>query len=130
MKGKKVKEETSEYEFCKLCRINHNQGRRHNFFPRHKNSLSSLFSRFNQKLSYVKSSLRNPSLVLSSCDSLWCIFCDINIVELGSVFASGNAIKHLASEDHLKNLKHFLWKYGGGLNKVDSFRITEDDLAK
>ena len=41
-----------------------------------------------------------------------------------------NAIKHLASKDHLKNLKHFLWKYGGGMDKLDSFRITEPELAK
>ncbi|XP_021775880.1 TITAN-like protein [Chenopodium quinoa] len=130
---KKVDDKPSEYEFCKLCRINHNQGRRHNFFPRHTNSLSSLFTRFHQKLSIVKSSLRNPSFVLSSSDSpdhLWCIFCDSDIVESDSAFVCGNLIEHLASEDHLKNLKHFLWKYGGGMNKVDSFRITEDELAE
>ncbi|XP_021737353.1 TITAN-like protein, partial [Chenopodium quinoa] len=117
----------SEFEFCKICRINHNQGRRHNSFPRHTNSLSSLFTRFHQKLSFVKSSLRNPSFVLSSSDSpdrLWCIFCDSDIVESDSAFVCGNVIEHLASDDHLKNLKHFLWKYGGGMNKVDSFRIT------
>ncbi|XP_021737449.1 TITAN-like protein [Chenopodium quinoa] len=124
---KKVDEKPSEFEFCKICRINHNQGRRHNSFPRHTNSLSSLFTRFHQKLSFVKSSLRNPSFVLSSSDSpdrLWCIFCDSDIVESDSAFVCGNVIEHLASDDHLKNLKHFLWKYGGGMNKVDSFRIT------
>ena len=43
---------------------------------------------------------------------------------------SGNAINHLASADHLKNLKSFLWKYGGKMDQVDSFRISEEDLAK
>lgn len=43
---------------------------------------------------------------------------------------SGNAINHLASAEHLKNLKHFLWKYGGGMDSVDKFRILEADLAK
>ena len=41
---------------------------------------------------------------------------------------SGNAINHLAN--HLKNLKSFLWKYGGKMDQVDSFRISEEDLAK
>ncbi|CAO2826980.1 unnamed protein product [Amaranthus hypochondriacus] len=47
-----------------------------------------------------------------------------------SCVCRGNAITHLASKDHLKNLKHFLWKYGGGMDKLDSFRITESELAK
>lgn len=42
---------------------------------------------------------------------------------------SSNAINHLASAEHLKNLKHFLWKYGGGMDRLDTFRISEDDLA-
>ena len=43
---------------------------------------------------------------------------------------SYNAINHLASADHLKNLKHFLWKYGGGMDRMDAFRILEADVAK
>lgn len=43
---------------------------------------------------------------------------------------SYNAINHLASADHLKNLKHCLWKYGGGMDRLDTFRISEPDVAK
>lgn len=50
--------------------------------------------------------------------------CDLNAV------ISNNAINHLASLDHLKNLKSFLWKHGGGMDRVDSFRVSEADLAK
>lgn len=32
--------------------------------------------------------------------------------------------------DHLKSLKNFLWKYGGGMDRLDSFRISDVDLAK
>ncbi|KAL6998896.1 hypothetical protein U1Q18_000062 [Sarracenia purpurea var. burkii] len=67
-----TEQESDQFEFCHVCRLNHDQGRRHN------------------------------------C----------------------NAINHLASADHLKNLKSFLWKYSGGMHKVDSFRISETDLAK
>lgn len=43
---------------------------------------------------------------------------------------SANAINHLASEDHAKNLKHFLWKYGGEMNHMDTYRILEADITK
>ncbi|KAA8540677.1 hypothetical protein F0562_024404 [Nyssa sinensis] len=66
----------------------------------------------------------------ASRNRLWCVFCDTDINEVGSSFACGNAINHLASVDHLKNLKGFLWKYGSGKDCVDSFMISEADLAK
>lgn len=43
---------------------------------------------------------------------------------------SSNAINHLASTDHLENLKRFLWKYGGGMDHVDNFTISKQDIAK
>lgn len=43
---------------------------------------------------------------------------------------SRNAVEHLASEEHWKRVKGFMWKYGGGMDRVDSFRITEVDRAK
>ncbi|KAL3623892.1 hypothetical protein CASFOL_032708 [Castilleja foliolosa] len=65
---------------------------------------------------------------------LWCIFCNCDILELDSPFAwsvlSGKAIQHLASVDHWKRVKGFMWKYGGGMDRVDSFRISEVDYAK
>ncbi|GAB4860435.1 hypothetical protein Ancab_035594 [Ancistrocladus abbreviatus] len=117
-----------EFEFCEVCKINHDQGRKHNYFPAHIKSLSSLFSRMHKKITDIRFSLKNPHQ--PPRNRLWCVFCDSDIDELGSTFSSGNAIRHLASEDHLKNLKHFLWKYGGGMDRMDSFRITETDLAK
>ncbi|KAH6786900.1 hypothetical protein C2S52_006452, partial [Perilla frutescens var. hirtella] len=41
-----------------------------------------------------------------------------------------NAVEHLASEEHWKRVKGFLWKYGGGIDRVDLFRIVEADYAK
>ncbi|GMH16729.1 hypothetical protein Nepgr_018570 [Nepenthes gracilis] len=129
---KKVKKK-DEFEFCQVCRINHEQGRRHNYFPSHANALSLLFSRFHKKVVDARFFLKNPNFIHpehAAHNRFWCVFCDCDVDELGSTFASGNAIEHLASGDHLKNLKHFLWKYGGGMDRVDSFRITEADLAK
>ncbi|KAK2975590.1 hypothetical protein RJ640_014077, partial [Escallonia rubra] len=122
-----------EYEFCAVCKLNHNQGRRHNYFPNHVKSLSAFLARFQSKLADVRFFLKNPSLLRpehASRNRLWCAFCGSDIDGLGSTFACGNAITHLASADHLKNLKGFLWKYGGGMDHVDSFRVSEVDLAR
>lgn len=43
---------------------------------------------------------------------------------------SDNAIRHLSCADHMKKVKGFLWKYGGGMDKVDTLRITETDFSK
>ncbi|KAK6920518.1 CCDC84-like, partial [Dillenia turbinata] len=122
-----------EFEFCKVCRLNHNQGRKHIFFPSHKKALSSFLSKFLPKVSDVSFFLKNPTLLrpeFVSRNRFWCVFCDSSIDELGREFACCNSINHLASEDHLKSLKHFLWKYGGGMDHVDSFRISQADVVK
>ncbi|XP_050223885.1 TITAN-like protein isoform X2 [Mercurialis annua] len=125
--------DVKEFEFCKVCKHNHDEGQRHKYFPKHKKFLSAYLSRFQNKLADVKFFLKNPSLLRpehSSTYRFWCVFCDTDVNEIGSSFACANAINHLASDDHWKNLKHFMWKYGGKMDCVDTFRIMESDLHK
>ncbi|XP_057812378.1 TITAN-like protein isoform X2 [Salvia miltiorrhiza] len=131
-KKKKSRNEPHEFEFCEVCKLNHNHGRRHNYLPSHKNSLSSLLARFQSKLSDVKFFLKTPMPILPELahqNRLWCVFCNCDIVELDSQFAC-NAVEHLAGEEHWKRVKGFMWKYGGGMDRVDLFRISEADYAK
>ncbi|XP_021905629.1 TITAN-like protein isoform X2 [Carica papaya] len=128
-----LKRRKSEFEFCKACRLNHNQGQRHKYFPSHKKSTADFLARFRTKTEDIRFFLKNPSVLPSEYASrsrFWCIVCDEEIDELDSSFACCNAINHLASTDHLKNLKHFLWKYGVGMDRVDTFRILETDVSK
>ncbi|GFP99071.1 titan-like protein [Phtheirospermum japonicum] len=125
--------EEQQFEFCEVCKLNHSQGRRHNFFPSHKSSLSTLLTRFQTKLSDVKFFLKSPMPIRpehAHQNRLWCVFCNCDILELDSPFACGNAIQHLASLDHWKRVKGFMWKYGSGMDRVDLFRISEVDYAK
>uniref|UniRef100_A0A2P2JTL1 TITAN-like protein isoform X1 n=1 Tax=Rhizophora mucronata TaxID=61149 RepID=A0A2P2JTL1_RHIMU len=127
------KKNKNEFEFCKVCNLNHDQGHRHKYFPSHNKALSAFLSRFQSKLSEVRFFLKNPIVLRpehASRNRLWCVFCDADVDELGSSFACGNAIHHLASLDHLKKLKHFLWKYGGGMDQIDIFRILDAEVAK
>ncbi|KAL9262203.1 TITAN-like protein [Drosera capensis] len=122
-----------QFEYCKMCRINYDNGRKHNYFHRHVNSLAAFLSRFQTKLSEIRSLVADPMLLnhdLAPRSRFWCVFCDCDIDEVGSDIASCNGIRHLASEEHLKNWKSFIWKYGGGMEQVDSFRIREEELAE
>ncbi|XP_024005811.1 TITAN-like protein isoform X1 [Eutrema salsugineum] len=133
-KKKKKKSSTkSEFEFCKVCRLHHDQGPRHKYFPRHKDSLSAFLDRFRSKVADVRFFLKNPSVLRPQEESqnrVWCVFCDEDIVELGSSFACSKAINHFASPDHHKNIKQFLWKYGPAMDCIDDFLISEADVAK
>ncbi|CAJ2641219.1 unnamed protein product [Trifolium pratense] len=123
----------NEFEFCKVCKINHDQGLKHKYFPKHKQSLSTFLSRFQNKLSDVRIFLKTPSPLspqLASRNRLWCVFCDQDIDELSSSFACENAIRHLASVEHVKNLKHFFWKYGGNTDQLDLFTVSDNDVVK
>ncbi|KAL6508530.1 hypothetical protein OROGR_023241 [Orobanche gracilis] len=132
-KNKKDNNEQLQFDFCEVCRLNHNQGRRHNYFPSHKTALSTLLTRFQSKLFDVKFFLKTPTPICpehAHQNRLWCIFCNCDILELDGFFARGNEIQHLASLEHWKRVKGFMWKYRGGMDRVDLFRIGEVDYAK
>ncbi|KAG0478429.1 hypothetical protein HPP92_013148 [Vanilla planifolia] len=108
-------------------------GRRHKFFPAHVRAIADALSHFSKKLADIRFFVRNPMLLRpehSSLCRIWCIFCAVDIHEIGGSFVCGNAISHLGSNEHLTNLKRFLWKHGGGIDRVDSFRISETELLK
>ncbi|XWS60264.1 hypothetical protein CRYUN_Cryun07bG0021500 [Craigia yunnanensis] len=130
---KEEKKKKSEFEFCKVCKLNHNQGPRHKYFPNHKNSISAFLSRSQNKIKEIRFFLKNPTILRpkhADRNRFWCVFCDIDVDELDSSFACENAINHLAGTGHLKNLKHFLWQYGGKMDCLETYRILETDLTK
>ncbi|KAE8663375.1 Coiled-coil domain-containing protein 84 [Hibiscus syriacus] len=130
--GKKVKKK-SDFEFCKVCKLNHNQGARHKYFPNHKSALSAFLYRFENKINDVRFFLKNPTVLRpehADRNRFWCVFCDTDVDEHNSSFACENAINHMADAHHLKNLKHFLWLYGGKMEQLDKYRILETDLTK
>lgn len=32
--------------------------------------------------------------------------------------------------EHVNNLKHFFWKYGGAVDQLDFFKVSDNDIAK
>ncbi|KAL6845927.1 hypothetical protein ACP4OV_023375 [Aristida adscensionis] len=121
----------AEFEYCELCRRNHDQGRRHRYFPAHRAALAAALSRFRSKLSDLRRAILGASSsTLPPRPSIWCPFCSTDLVGLDTRPACSNAIHHLASGEHLKGVKDFLRKHGGGMDQVDSLRISENEFAK
>ncbi|XP_008813479.1 TITAN-like protein [Phoenix dactylifera] len=132
---KKEKERRSEgeFEFCDVCKLNHDQGHHHKYFTGHRRALAAALARFHEKLADLRFFLRNPSPLRpehSALNRLWCLFCAVDLRELGSPFACSNAIYHLASLEHLENIKGFLRKHGGEMDRVALFRVSEAELLK
>ncbi|XP_020594415.1 TITAN-like protein, partial [Phalaenopsis equestris] len=103
------------------------------YFPAHGRALADALSRFQNKLDELQFFVRNPSFLRpehAALNRIWCLFCAVDISEIGGQFVCGNAIRHLASEEHFGNLKRFLWKHGKGIERIDLFRLSKADLLK
>ena len=74
------------FEYCELCRRNHDQGRRHRYFPAHRAALAAALSGFRAKLSDLRRALLRPATPPGR-SRLWCPFCSADLVDLGSRFA-------------------------------------------
>lgn len=88
--NKEKKDKKNGFEFCKVCKLNHNQGTRHKYFPNHKNSLSAFLSRFQNKINDIRFFLKNPTILRhehADRNRFWCVFCDIDVDELDNSFA-------------------------------------------
>lgn len=68
-------------------------------------------------------------MVILSCPIFLVILC-FCLVFVNDFFGSENVIYHLASVEHMKSLKSFLSKNGGGTDCTDAFRLTEFDVLK
>ncbi|KAF8780882.1 hypothetical protein HU200_000840 [Digitaria exilis] len=118
-------------EYCELCRHHHDLGRRHRYGRNHRDKLGAALPRFRSKLSDLRRALLHGSPSSQPPrPHLWCPFCSIDLVDLDDRSPCSNAIYHLASGEHLKGVKDFLRKHGGGMDQVDSLRISEDEVAK
>ncbi|KAM7274208.1 hypothetical protein ACFE04_028872 [Oxalis oulophora] len=130
---KKKQKKSNQFEYCIVCKLNHDQAQQHKYFPNHKTAFSNFLTRFNSKITDVRFFINNPTLLRTEHASLnrfWCVCCEIDIDEIDSSFACENAITHLASADHLKSLKHFFWKHGGGMDRIHAFTIAKADVDK
>ncbi|CAM6118783.1 unnamed protein product [Calypogeia fissa] len=121
------------FEFCRVCRQNHNQGRGHRYSNKHKQSLELLQGKMLKKIQEIRQYVKNVVPVTDRAQAqdrnkFWCRFCEQEVIEKDSSFVSAQAIKHLASLDHVKNVNSFWTENGGDLDKKHLYVIEATDL--
>eukprot|EP00898_Chlorokybus_atmophyticus_P000689 jgi/Chlat1/1620/Chrsp127S01884 len=126
--------EHNDYAFCGVCRLSHNQRRRHVYSQRHVARLKEVLSKAEAKLKEVRWMLAHPQPLIDQrtreANRYWCAFCEEEIQELDSTWACEQAIVHLTGESHSKRVKSFWVANGASVDRRDNFILTEDDLEK
>lgn len=122
-----------QFEFCKICRFNHNQGKGHKYSSKHQQQLAFLLAKAHQKFKDVSFFRKNPSWLREedrSRNKFWCHFCEEEVSEENSVFVCSNTIRHLASSSHLRNIKKFWFEQGADVDKRHLYVIGGEELSK
>jgi hypothetical protein len=122
-----------QFEFCRVCRQNHNQGRGHRYSNKHKQCLERIQKKMLQKVQEIRRSVQNgtPVMKTAALAKFWCDFCEQEVVENSSPsFAGAEAAKHLASSTHIRNVKA-LWETNGeDFEKQSLYILEEKELAR
>ncbi|KAG6548422.1 hypothetical protein Mapa_009909 [Marchantia paleacea] len=122
-----------QYQFCRVCRQNHNQGKGHRFSTKHKLRVEALLKKFQKNIQEVKFFLKNAMRLrddFGNRSKFWCNFCEQETSEDKSEFACAETIRHLASKAHVEAVKSFWFENGGDVGKRSSFHFSEIDFDK
>ncbi|KAL2652441.1 hypothetical protein R1flu_020569 [Riccia fluitans] len=123
----------TEYQFCRVCRQNHDQGKGHRFATKHKQRLDALLKKTLKDVQEVRFFLKNAIRLkanFGNSSKFWCHFCEQEIHNDKSGFACEQTIRHLASKQHLGAVKKFWFENGGDVSKQPAFYITYSDFGK
>ncbi|XP_077990479.1 centrosomal AT-AC splicing factor-like [Glandiceps talaboti] len=126
------------FQFCEVCRRNHDQGRKHIYTKRHADRIKLILQKLKDKVKTAKAALREPSI--SSEQSLhsvkcWCYICSEEVPRHAGenkniIFKEQGLIYHLASSSHLKKAVEFLWNNKLDKNQMNKFILTEEHCQK
>ncbi|BBM97932.1 hypothetical protein MPTK1_1g09560 [Marchantia polymorpha subsp. ruderalis] len=122
-----------QYQFCRVCRHNHNQGKGHRLSTKHKLRVDALLKKFQKNIQEVKFFLKNAMRLrgdFGNRSKFWCNFCEQETSEDKSEFACAETIRHLASKTHVEAVKRFWFENGGDVGKRSLFHFSEIDLEK
>jgi hypothetical protein len=73
-----------EYQYCTVCRRNHNDGRKHIFTQQHKAKLSEIIKKFSKKIRDARRLLQKPHVIdgeLEPGAALWCYCCQEEVLK-------------------------------------------------
>lgn len=123
------------FSFCKICRFNHTQKRKHIFTTKHKQEMKCILQKFGSKIKLSRPYLNNPVIQEGEYEPgsmFWCHCCSGNFVkhvtDRFKTILFGGVIEHLASNEHLEATEMF-WHLNGPDKKFKtSFVISKTDF--
>ncbi|KAL9965580.1 hypothetical protein ACROYT_G029401 [Oculina patagonica] len=131
--GSAVDEVKGQFVFCTLCRLNHDQGRKHIFSRKHKALLGKTLMKFGKKVNEARKFLKKPSVEdgeLEPGSRFWCHFCSENvnkhITDRDVTIKYGGVFEHFASESHRKNTHKYWWENGADKNLKSKFLVDKE----
>ncbi|XP_068731972.1 centrosomal AT-AC splicing factor-like [Montipora capricornis] len=138
----KMADDTDEFEvkgqflFCRLCRLNHDKGRKHIYSRKHKELLSKLLTKFGRKVDEARKFLKRPTVEdgeLEPGSRFWCHFCHENankhVTDRDVTIKFGGVFEHFASESHRKNLHTFWWENGADKSLKGKFLVDQKTFS-
>ncbi|CAH3164253.1 unnamed protein product [Porites evermanni] len=122
-----------QFLFCPVCRLNHDQGRKHIYTRKHKTLLGKILLKFGKKVDEARKFLKKPSVEdgeLEPGSRFWCHFCgenvDKHVTDRQVSIKYGGVFEHFASEGHRKNVHKYWWENGADKNFKDKFLVDRD----
>lgn len=116
-----------QFCFCKICRRNHQDGKKHVYTKYHRNTLNNLLGRFSKKINEMKKILAEPEIHDKNWEDknrFWCYFCEEEVIKHFTdekvTISYFGMINHLASKEHQKATKKFYWE-----NKLDKKKLSK-----
>ncbi|XP_076333804.1 centrosomal AT-AC splicing factor-like isoform X1 [Tachypleus tridentatus] len=127
----------NQYSLCSVCKTNHCAGKKHVYSRKHRETVENLLRKFDTKIQEGLCLLHNPvihDMYWEYTKKFWCYFCEKEVerheIQGDVTISCGGLLKHLASENHLKALKHFWWQNKLDKSKISTYSISVESLNK
>lgn len=124
-------------EYCNVCRYNHSEGRKHIYVKSHQQKLSTILSKFSEKVQLAKRCVLKPSVVegeLEPDSHVWCYCCEKEVprhATTGVITVQwGGLIQHLASSGHHKCTRRYWWLHHADHERLQNFLIHRVELSR
>eukprot|EP00794_Sanderia_malayensis_P010897 gene10897-12056_t len=126
-------ESGGSFLFCNVCRVHHQQGKKHKYSSKHKNLCRDIINKYKCKTKQCLEYLHKPEVIdgeLEPGANFWCQFCQKrvtkHVTDRTISIKYGGLFEHLSSVEHHKKT-HLYWRVNGiDRTEKDHFLITSD----
>eukprot|EP00124_Ichthyophonus_hoferi_P000323 Ihof_evm19s11 gene=Ihof_evmTU19s11 len=125
------------FQFCEVCRRNHDQSRAHVYSSRHRENLKKILNKFEKKIQECKPFLKDVEVVDGEAAGetcFWCYFCATefqrHVVCDQLVVLYASMFEHLSCENHITAASKYFKRHNVEANLMDNFIISEKSITK